>query len=57
MVEDEKEVVFLRVGKVKFYTKKDVGDKNWVDRGVNSFEFRCEKVLSEGDVKCCRLLM
>ena len=56
-VEDEKEVVLLRVGKVKFHTKKDAGDKNWADRGVNSFEFRREKAPSEGDVKRCRLLM
>jgi len=55
--EDEKEVVLLRVGKVKFHTKKDAGDKSWADRGVNSFEFRREKAPSEGDVKRCRLLM
>ena len=30
-------------GKVKFHTKKDAADKNWADRGVNSFEFRREK--------------
>jgi len=55
--EDERETVLLRVGKVKFHTKKDAADKNWADRGVNSFEFRREKEPSEGGKRKCRLLM
>lgn len=55
--EDERETVLLRVGKVKFHTKKDASDTNWADRGVNSFEFRREKEPSEGGKRKCRLLM
>ena len=55
--EDEHETVLLRVGKVKFHTKKDASEPNWADRGVNSFEFRREKSPGEGGVNRCRVLM
>lgn len=55
--EDENETVLLRVGKVKFHTKKDAADKNWADRGVNSFEFRREKASGADGKHRCRVLM
>lgn len=57
-VEDENEVVVMRVNKVKLHTKRDASEKQWADRGVNSFEFRREKSTSvDGGAKKCRLLM
>lgn len=55
--EDDNETVLLRVGKVKFHTKKDAADKNWADRGVNSFEFRREKTSGADGKHRCRVLM
>lgn len=56
--EDDTEHVVMRVNKVKLHTKKDASEPNWADRGVNSFEFRREKVASgDGGSKRCRLLM
>jgi nuclear pore complex protein Nup50 len=56
--EDDQEHVVMRVNKVKLHTKKDASEPNWADRGVNSFEFRREKVASgDGGSKRCRLLM
>lgn len=55
--EDDNETVLLRVGKVKFHTKKDAADKNWADRGVNSFEFRREKASGADGKHRCRVLM